>query len=61
MAIHCEQVLKNPVLSITIEGFGNTPIELKLMAWVNTQDYASCKHTLQEAINQQLEQERQIS
>ena len=57
IANHCEQVLKNPAPNVTINNFGLSAVEVKLLIWVNTTEAVAVKNDLFQTIKKQCHQE----
>lgn len=56
MAEQCPQALKDPAPKISINGFVDSAIQLKLMVWTLTDDLSAVKNTLQEGIKHEFDQ-----
>ena len=56
IANHCTQVLKNPAPNVTINNFGLSAVEVKLLIWVNTTEASAIKNALLQTIKKQCHQ-----
>lgn len=55
IAEQCNQVLKDPEPTVSINNFANSAVELKFMVWVSTPDISITRNVLQEMIKQQFD------